>query len=185
MEAEYLENIKKQFQYYRLIGERTFEQLEEKDLFWQYNEESNSIAITVNHLWGNMMTRWTDFLTSDGEKEWRNRDREFESVIRSRKEMINKWNEGWDCVFEALNSVDESNFSTKVYIRNQEHSIVDAMNRQLAHYAYHVGQIVYVGRMIKGKNWNSLTIPKGKSREFNRAKFSKGKHGGHFSDDIK
>ena len=98
---------------------------------------------------------------------------------------MTKWEEGWTCVFDALSSVNENNFTTKVYIRNQEHSILEAMNRQLAHYAYHVGQIVYIGRMIKGKEWNSLTIPKGQSKQFNSAKFSKGKHGGHFSDDIK
>lgn len=185
MKSEYLSSVKKQFEYYKSVGEKTFGQLNENDLFWQYNEESNSIAIIVNHLWGNMKSRWTDFLTSDGEKDWRNRDLEFESVIKSKNEFLNKWNDGWKCLFEALNSVNEENFDTKVYIRNQEHSIIEALNRQLAHYSYHIGQIVYIGRMIKGNNWKSLTIPKGKSTEFNKEKFSKGKHGGHFSDDLK
>ena len=185
MKNEYQNSVKKQFEYYKSVGEKTFDQLDESDLFWQFYEESNSIAIIVNHLWGNMKSRWTEFLTSDGEKEWRNRDLEFESAIKNRKKLIEKWNEGWECLFDALNSVNDENFDKKVYIRNQEHSIIEAINRQLAHYSYHVGQIVYVGRMIKGSEWKSLTIPKGKSTEFNKEKFSKGKHKGHFSDDLK
>ena len=185
MKNEYLNSIKKQFEYYKSVGEKTFDQLDENDLFWQYNAESNSIAIIVNHLWGNMKSRWTDFLTSDGEKEWRNRDLEFESVIKTKKDLIEKWKDGWKCLFDALDSVTQDNLETKVYIRNQEHSIIEAVNRQLAHYSYHIGQLVYVGRMIKGSEWKSLTIPKGKSNEFNKEKFSKGKHKGHFSDDLK
>ncbi|MCB0465811.1 MAG: DUF1572 family protein [Aequorivita sp.] len=185
MIQEYLNSIKKQFEYYKAVGEKTFDQLNENDFFWQYNEESNSIAIIVNHLWGNMKSRWTDFLIADGEKEWRNRDLEFEAVIKSKEELLQKWNDGWNCLFEALDSVSEENFNTKVYIRNQEHSILEAFNRQFAHYSYHIGQIVYVGRMLKGSDWNSLTIPKGQSTEFNNAKFAKGKHTGHFSDDLK
>src|SRR5690554_2402246 len=185
MELEYLNSVKKQFEYYKSVGEKTFDQLEKTDLFWHFNEESNSIAIIVNHLWGNMKSRWTDFLTSDGEKEWRNRDLEFESVIKNKKELLEKWNDGWNCLFEALNSVNKENFETKIYIRNQEHSIIEAVNRQLAHYSYHIGQIAYIGRMIKENQWKSLTIPKGKSTEFNKEKFSKGRHKGHFSDDLK
>jgi len=184
MKIEYLNSVRKQFEYYKSLGEKTIDQLNEKDLFWQYNEESNSIAITVNHLWGNMKSRWTDFLTTDGEKEWRNRDLEFESIIKSKVELISKWNDAWNCLFEALASINNENFDTKVYIRNQEHSIIEAINRQLAHYSYHIGQIVYIGKMIKGSEWKSLTIPKGKSTQFNQDKFSKGKHKGHFSDDI-
>ena len=184
MKIEYLNSVKKQFEYYKSVGERTFDQLEEKDLFWQFNEDSNSIAIIVNHLWGNMKSRWTDFLTSDGEKEWRNRDSEFEFVIKSKDELLEKWREGWNCLFSALDSINEENFNAQIFIRNQEHTIIEAFNRQLAHYAYHIGQIVFIGKMIKGNEWNSLTIPKGKSSEFNKAKFSKGKHKGHFSDDL-
>lgn len=185
MKIEYLNSIKKQFEYYKSVGEKTFDQLDEKDLFWQYNNESNSIAIIVNHLWGNMKSRWTDFLSSDGEKDWRNRDLEFESVIKTKNELLTKWKDGWKCLFDALESVNEENFDKKIYIRNQEHSIIEAVNRQLAHYSYHIGQIVYTGRMVKGKDWKSLTIPKGKSTEFNKEKFSKGRHKGHFSDDLR
>jgi len=138
----------------------------------------------VNHLWGNMKSRWTDFLTSDGEKEWRNRDFEFENLIISKVDLLDKWNDGWHCLFNALDSINESNFNNPVYIRNQNHSIVEAINRQLAHYAYHIGQIVFLGRMIKGSNWKSLSIPKGKSTDFNTKKFAKGKHKGHFTDDL-
>ena len=185
MEIEYLNSIKKQFEYYKSVGEKTFDQLSDTDLFWQYNDESNSIAIIVNHLWGNMKSRWTDFLISDGEKEWRNRDLEFEKIIASKEELLAKWEEGWKALFTALDSVNKENFATEVFIRNQSHSIMDAINRQLAHYSYHIGQIVYIGRMIKAESWESLTIPKGKSLDFNKAKFLKGKHGGHFSDDLK
>ena len=185
MKSEYLNSVKKQFEYYKSVGEKTFNQLDEKELFWQLNENSNSIAIIVNHLCGNMKSRWTDFLISDGEKEWRKRDLEFELVIKTKNELLKKWNEGWKCLFDALVSINKNNFETKIYIRNQEHSILEAINRQLAHYPYHIGQIVYIGKMIKGSKWKSLTIPKGKSNEFNKEKISKGKHKGHFSDYIK
>ncbi|HAD98235.1 MAG TPA: hypothetical protein DCG19_12570, partial [Cryomorphaceae bacterium] len=115
MTSEYLHSVRKQFDYYRLLGEKTIDQLNEDDLFWQYNEESNSIAIIVNHLWGNMKSRWTDFLVTDGEKEWRNRELEFEPVLKTKDELLRKWNDGWNCLFEALNSINPENFDIKVY----------------------------------------------------------------------
>jgi len=184
MHENYLNSIKKQFTYYKILGDKTFEQLDESDFFWQHNPESNSIAITVNHISGNMKSRWTDFLTTDGEKEWRNRDSEFENIIKTKDELLTKWNEGWGCLFTALNAINEANFEQEIFIRNQSHSIIEAINRQLAHYSYHIGQIVYLGRMIKGHSWISLSLPKGKSVEYNKAKFSKGKHKGHFTDDL-
>lgn len=185
MKLAYLNSVKKQCEYYKSIGEKTIDQLEDKDLFWQYNEASNSIAIIVNHLWGNMKSRWTDFLTTDGEKEWRERDLEFEPVIKTREELLTKWNDGWSCLFQALDSIDKSNIDTQIYIRNQAHTINDAISRQLVHYGYHIGQIVYIGIMIKDNEWKSLSIPKGKSNEFNKTKFAIGIHSGHFTDDIK
>ena len=185
MEDNYLHSVRKQLEYYKILGEKTFAQLKEEELLWQFNQESNSIAIIVNHLWGNMKSRWTNFLVSDGEKEWRNRDREFESVIKTKAEMLKKWEDGWTCLFEAVDSVNTDNIDAEIYIRNQSHSIIEAINRQMMHYAYHIGQIVYVGRMIRGENWESLSIPKGKSKDFNAEKFSKGKHRGHFTDEIK
>lgn len=184
MQKDYLTSVYKQFQYYKLLGERTVDQLEENDLFWQFNEASNSIAIIVNHLWGNMKSRWTDFLNSDGEKEWRQRDLEFENIIQSKNELIEKWEDGWQCLFTALESINENNFDTVIYIRNQGHTIVEAINRQLAHYAYHVGQIVFIGRMIKDGEWQSLSIPKGQSSAFNQEKFSKEKKKVHFTDEF-
>jgi len=179
----YLQDIKKQFEYYKSLGEKTIAQVDDKDLFWQYNDESNSIAIIANHLAGNMLSRWTDFLDSDGEKEWRNRDQEFESIINNRQELLKKWNSGWDCLFSALDSINDSNITSVVYIRNQKHTIPEAINRQLAHYASHVGQIIFIGKMLKGKEWQSLSIPKGGSSAFNEERFARGEHGGHFSDN--
>lgn len=158
--------------------------MNDQDLFWEYSPEINSIAVIVNHLWGNMMSRWTDFLHSDGEKEWRERDLEFEQVITSKKQMMERWEEGWNTLFDALDSINSTNFEQTIYIRSQAHSIPDAINRQLCHYAYHIGQIVYLGKMRKKSDWKSLSIPKGQSAAFNAEKNSKGKHGGHFTDDL-
>ncbi len=185
IEENFMDSARKQFEYYKSLGEKTIDQLSEEELFWQFNVESNSIAVTINHLWGNMLSRWTDFLTSDGEKEWRNRDLEFESVIKTKSELYDKWDAGWKCLFDALDSVNKENFGAEILIRNQRHTIVEAVNRQMMHYAYHIGQVVYVGRMIKGKDWQSLSIPKGKSTDYNADKFSKGEHGGHFTDELK
>lgn len=181
----YLNSVKRQFEYYKILGEKTFDQLEDDQLFKTLYVEGNSISIIVNHLWGNMLSRWTNFLNEDGEKEWRQRDAEFEPVIKNKKEMIEKWNEGWECLFNALNEVNEANFNHDIFIRNQKHHMIDAINRQVSHYAYHVGQIVVLGRLFKGKDWKSLSIPKGQSQQFNQEKMNKGTHGGHFTDDIK
>ena len=185
MEHDYLNSVTKQFEYYKILGDKTIHQLDDEKLFWCPNKESNSIAIIVGHLWGNMLSRWTDFLHSDGEKEWRNRDAEFEKSITSKEELIQKWEAGWKCLFDALASLNESNFNQTIYIRNQEHSITEAINRQMMHYAYHIGQIVFLGKLIQNKNWQPLSIPKGKSKDFNANKFGKGKHVGHFTDKIK
>lgn len=184
MQQNFIESVTKQFQYYKQLGDRTFAQLSDQELFWQYNEASNSISIIVNHLHGNMLSRWTDFLNADGEKEWRKRDQEFEDLIKNRAQLDEKWEAGWTCLFDALATINEDNFDQPVYIRNQGHTIVEAVNRQLAHYAYHVGQIVYTGRMIKGEEWTSLSIPKGKSKVYNAEKFSKPKERGHYTDDF-
>ena len=180
----YLESVKKQFEYYKVLGEKAMEQVPEEKLFWQINEESNSIGTIVKHLWGNMLSRWTDFLTTDGEKESRNRDAEFENDINSRAELMMKWNEGWKCVFAALNQLTEQDLSKEVFIRNQGQTVVDAINRQLAHYPHHIGQIIFIAKIICGEKWKSLSIPKGKSKDFNAEKFSKPKHSEHFTDEF-
>ncbi len=181
---EYIASAQKQFQYYKLLGDKTIAQLSDAELFWQYNTESNSVAIIIKHLWGNMLSRWTDFLTTDGEKEWRKRDQEFELDENVREAVLEKWEAGWQCLFIALAAVNEENFDTLVYIRNQGHTITEAINRQLTHYAYHVGQMVFIGKMIKGNQSNSLSIPKGKSNNYNQEKFSKPKSKEHFTSDI-
>ena len=180
----YLQSARKQFGYYKMLGDKTFAQLPDEKLFWQYNGNSNSIGTIVKHLWGNMRSRWTDFLTSDGEKEWRKRDAEFDNDIQSREELLQKWNEGWDCLFTALNSLGTQDLETIIYIRNQGHTVTEAINRQLAHYAYHVGQIVFLGKMLANNNWTSLSIPKGNSNQYNADKFYRPKHTGHFTDEF-
>lgn len=171
MEA-YLNSAITQFAYYRKLGEKTFEQLNDADLFWRFNDESNSIAIIIRHMAGNMLSRWTDFLTSDGEKNWRNRDTEFEDTVSTRENLMDTWNSGWDCLFNSLNTITPADWETTIYIRNEPHRIEDAINRQLAHYPYHVGQIVHIGKMITGAKWHSLSIPKGNSDQYNADKFS-------------
>ncbi len=180
----YLESIHKQFLYYKQLGEKTFSQLTEEECLLQKEATENSIAIIVNHISGNMLSRWTDFLTTDGEKDFRNRDREFDSIIQSKKEMIDRWEEGWACLFHALTTVNTENFGTTIYIRNMGHTITEAINRQLAHYAYHIGQIVILGVQIKKENWESLSIPKGASKSYNEDKFSQPKRRQHFTDDF-
>lgn len=182
--TKYLESVIKQFEYYKLLGDNTWVQLEDDALFRQVNDESNSIAIIVNHLWGNMLSRWTHFLDSDGEKEWRERDLEFEAVVKTRAELIEKWEAGWACLFQALHSLTDEDLKKTVYIRNQGHTVYEAINRQLAHYAYHVGQIVFLGKMLKGKDWKSLSIPKGASTDFNKKKFAQQKKRGHYTDEF-
>lgn len=168
----YLNSAVKQFNYYKKLGDKTFEQLNDADLFWRFNEESNSIAIIIKHMAGNMLSRWTDFLNSDGEKEWRNRDVEFDDTVNTREEILSIWNQGWECLFNALNLITADDWQKTIYIRNEPHSIEDAINRQLAHYPYHVGQIVFIGKMIAGSKWQSLSIPKGGSVVYNADKFS-------------
>jgi len=184
MSNDYLDSVKKQFEYYKMLGEKTFVQLSDDKLFWQYNQDSNSIAIIVKHLWGNMLSRWTDFLNTDGEKEWRDRDAEFENDIKTRQELTDKWNEGWMCLFNAINSLTLQDLEKIIYIRNQGHTVMEAINRQLAHYPYHVGQIVFIGKMLAENGWSSLSIPKGNSQAYNSAKFSKPKEITHFTDEF-
>ena len=184
MDTKYLESVKKQFAYYKQLGDWTFAQLKEEDLFWQYNPESNSIAIIVKHLWGNMLSRWTDFLTSDGEKEFRDRDGEFEATIKTKAELLEKWEAGWQCLFDNINPLEAAQMAQLIYIRNMGHTVTEAINRQLAHYAYHIGQIVYIGRMIAGENWRPLSIPKGESKTYNQKKFAQPKRIAHFTDEF-
>lgn len=184
MGNNYLESVKKQFEYYKMLGESTFDQLTEEQLFEKTNSENNSIAIIVKHLSGNMLSRWTDFLTTDGEKDWRNRDLEFENDIRTKSELLDVWNKGWNCFFTAINSLKDCDLNEIIYIRNQGHTVIEAINRQLAHYPYHIGQIVFIGKIFCNTNWITLSIPKGDSEKYNDLKFSEEKTNQHFTDEY-
>jgi hypothetical protein len=168
IEKLFLDSVIKRFKEYKVLGEKTFDQLNDEEMHFQPNQDSNSIAIIIQHMHGNMLSRWTNFLTEDGEKEWRNRDDEFEEHQISKQQLLNNWNEGWKVVLDTLESLTENDLSKIITIRSQPLNVVDAINRQLAHYGYHVGQIVYLGRWIKQGEWKSLSIPKNKSQEFNQ-----------------
>ncbi|HAK76328.1 MAG TPA: hypothetical protein DCM71_05330 [Runella sp.] len=180
MQNDFIESTRKQFEYYKLLGDKTMQQLSDEQLFWSYNEESNSIATIVKHLWGNMLSRWTDFLTTDGEKESRNRDAEFINDATTRQEVLEQWEEGWACLFQALDALSSDDLTRIIYIRNQGHTVTEAIHRQLAHYPYHVGQLVFIGKML-ATQWTSLSVPRGKSSDFNQEKFSQPKLRAHFT----
>ncbi len=184
MKSSYLKSSKKIFTYYKKLGEDAMAQITDEKLFFQTNEDSNSIAIIVQHLAGNMFSRWTDFLTTDGEKEWRNRDSEFEEVIKTKKELLAFWNRGWQCLFDAIEPITEDDLDRIIYIRNEGHTIIEAINRQLAHYPYHVGQIIFLAKMLSKEEWKSLSIPKNKSQDYNQEKFSQEKGNSFFTDKI-
>lgn len=160
IEKIFLDSIIKRFKEYKSLGEKTFEQLKDDEFHFQPNEASNSIAIIIQHLHGNMLSRWTNFLAEDGEKEWRQRDDEFEAHPFSKQQLLDKWNEGWKVCLDTLESLAENDLFKNITIRSQPLNVVDAINRQLAHYSYHVGQIVYLGRWIRETEWKSLSIPK-------------------------
>lgn len=174
----------KRFEYYKMLGDQAFAQLSEEEIFWQFNEESNSIALIVKHISGNMLSRWTNFLTEDGEKSWRNRDEEFVSTFTTKAEVLESWEKGWACLFGALDQITEENLYATIYIRSEAHSVIDAFLRQLAHYPYHVGQIVYIAKMLKNDDWKTLSIARNKSGEFNagmESRFSGKDFGTNFS----
>lgn len=184
MKNSYLTSTLKQFQYYKLLGEKTIDQLDDEQIHWHYNKESNSISIIVKHLVGNMLSRWTNFLTEDGEKTWRYRDEEFVDTYKNKKELLNAWEKGWQCLFNAITPLNYSDLEKIIYIRNQGHTVTEAINRQLTHYSYHIGQIVFLGKMLQDEKWESLSIPKGKSTTYNQEKFSKTKGRRHFTEDL-
>lgn len=165
-EEGFLKDSIKRFKYYKELGDKTFAQLEEEDLFYQPSTESNSIAVIVQHMYGNMLSRWTNFLTEDGEKEWRKRDAEFETTQYSKADILSFWNNGWKCMLDTLESLTAGDLTKTVTIRTEPLLVYDAILRQLAHYPYHVGQIVYIGRLIKNNSWTSLSIPKGNSAQY-------------------
>lgn len=162
----FLASAIKRLTYYKDLGDKTFSQLGEEDFHFQPNEETNSIAIIIQHMHGNMLSRWTNFLNEDGEKDWRERDAEFIDRNLTREQLINLWAEGWKCFLEAVKPLSDADFEKIIFIRSQPLSVVDAINRQLAHYPYHVGQIIYAAKIMKNKNWLNLSVPKGRSAEY-------------------
>ena len=165
----FLQSATKRFAEYKKLGDKTLAQLNEQQVHVQPNEASNSIAIIIQHMYGNMLSRWTNFLTEDGEKSWRNRDAEFEVQALTKDQLLHHWEEGWAVVFDALNTLQPDDLLKNITIRSQQLNVIDAINRQLAHYAYHVGQIVVLGKWLLSDNWQTLTIPKGQSQQVNEA----------------
>lgn len=163
----YLETSTRRLKYYKDLGDKTFAQLNDWDFHYQPNDESNSIATIIQHLAGNMLSRWTNFLTEDGEKEWRKRDEEFEVHQYTKQQLIDLWEKGWTCFMDTLSSLKKKDLKKTVTIRQEELTVIDAINRQLAHYPYHIGQIIFLAKIIKNKNWQNLSIPKGDSKAYN------------------
>lgn len=167
---EYLRVVQERFEGVKSLGDKTISQLSEEDIHWKLNESSNSIAIITKHLSGNMISRWSDFLTSDGEKFSRKRDQEFEDDKSTKREMITIWDKGWNTLLNTLNGLENQDLLKNITIRGEKHTVLEAIERQLTHYAYHVGQIVYIGKQLKDENWEILSIPKGKSEEYLKQK---------------
>ncbi len=166
---DYLSDALESFRAYKKLAEKALAQTRDDEFFIILDEESNSLAIIMKHMAGNMLSRWTDFLIADGEKPDRNRDLEFVTPAGTTKEEVwAYWERGWACLFAALEPLEPADFDRKILIRGEEHTIVQAINRQLTHYAYHVGQIVFLAKHLRSQEWNSLSIPRNRSVEFNR-----------------
>ncbi len=167
--AHYLADALRTFRDYKKLAEGAFQQIDDADFFRTIDDESNSIAVNIKHLAGNMLSRWSDFLTTDGEKPERDRDMEFVMLPETTKaDMISYWEKGWACTFAAIAPLRPEDLMRTIRIRGQDHTVVQAINRQLAHYAYHVGQIVYLAKHFKSSEWQTLSVPKNKSTEFNK-----------------
>ncbi|MGH9537710.1 MAG: DUF1572 family protein [Terriglobales bacterium] len=166
--TSYLRDSLSLFRYYKKLAERAMEQATDEQLVAALDAEMNSIAIIVKHMVGNMRSRWTDFLTSDGEKSDRKRDTEFENPPTTRAALMKLWEEGWDLVFAALEPLSDVELDRTVVIRGEPHSVMQAINRQIAHYSYHCGQIVFLAKHLQARHWTALTVPRGKSEEFNQ-----------------
>ncbi|WP_153722893.1 DinB family protein [Sporosarcina cascadiensis] len=162
----YLEIVQKRFNSVKKLGDSTISQLSEEDIHWKLNDASNSMAVIVKHVSGNMVSRWTDFLTTDGEKSYRNRDREFEDDISSKQELRNTWEKGWLVFLDALSDLKAEDLLNEITIRGEKHTVLEAIERQMSHYSYHVGQMVYIGKQLKGDEWGNLSIPRGESQKY-------------------
>jgi hypothetical protein len=166
--TSYIEDALAMFRQYKQLGEKAIAQVADEQLFATLDEESNSIAIIVKHITGNMRSRWTDFLTSDGEKPTRNRDSEFVDPPDTREALLREWEQGWSCVFSALEPLTDADLPRTVTIRGEAHSVMQAINRQLAHYPMHIGQIILLAKHYAGPHWQTLSVARNRSAEFNR-----------------
>jgi hypothetical protein len=167
--TSYLQDSLSLFRHYKQLADRAMAQVRDEDLLVMLDGESNSIALVVKHMAGNMLSRWTNFLTTDGEKPTRDRDSEFVDPPATRAALLKIWEEGWACLFAALEPLSDADLGRTVMIRSEPHSVMQAINRQVAHYSYHVGQIVLLAKHLAGDRWHSLTVPRNKSAEFNRS----------------
>jgi len=168
VEEAFLESAIAEYKAQKDFAERAIVQLDDEKLHQPLDENTNSVAIIMKHMAGNMLSRWTDFLTTDGEKQWRNRDSEFVDDFHSRDDLMASWQRGWDCLFSTLNALTVGDLTRAVRIRGELHNVIEAIHRGLDHYGYHVGQIVLVARVLAKDNWMTLTIPRGGSEEYNR-----------------
>lgn len=168
---------------YKGLGEKAMAQVSDEQLNWQANEDTNSISMIVKHMSGNMLSRWTDFLTTDGEKPWRQRDAEFQNDNPDRATVMQWWETGWKCLFDALESLTDEDLERIVYIRNEGDTVLNAINRQISHYSYHVGQVVFAAKLLGKDAWKSLSIPRNQSAGYNADKFAQQKQLRHFTDD--
>jgi uncharacterized damage-inducible protein DinB len=164
----YLDSAKAEFKKLKALGDKSFAQLNDADFHIKPDAESNSIALIIQHLSGNMISRWTDFLTTDGEKPSRNRDKEFEENIQSKETLLNQWEQGWQVFTNTLDSLTGADMMKEITIRGEKHSVIQAINHQLTHYGYHIGQIVYLAKHIRSADWHTLSIAKNRSDEFNQ-----------------
>jgi len=169
----FLQSAIKRVRYYKLLGDQTIEQLSDAEMHVQPNPASNNMAMLIQHMAGNMLSRSTDFLQSDGEKDWRNRDAEFEDSNLDKDGLVALWEKGWKCFLDTLESLNEDDLLKTIRIRSEQLSVIDAINRQLAHYPCHVGQMIYLGKIIRDEEWKNLSIAKGNSAEFNRQMWAK------------
>jgi len=167
LEKEYLSIVIQQFRHYKERAEKAIEQLSEEELHWKPNEVSNNIAIIIKHLSSNMHSRWVEFLTTDGEKVYRDRDIEFVDDLQTKTEIIQSWENGWALLFNTIENLKESDLHRTVTLRQQPISVLQAIQTEVAHISYHLGQILYIGKQIKDKEWIILSIPKNGSKEFN------------------
>ena len=183
MDTSFLKSSILQFKYHKELGEKTIEQIPEAQLSYKLNSETNNINTIVKHLSVNMVSRWSEFLNSDVEKEWRDRDDEFIDTIKTKAELINIWNQGWNVLFDTLENLSNEDLNKISFIRNQGHTVVECIHRQLCHYSYHIGQIVMIGRVICGEKWKTLSIQKGESKQYNSLKFSNKKEVKNFLEN--